>query len=35
VAWVTKAVDEVRRGLAAGLRRDGRAEQAASITNTR
>ena len=35
VAWATKALDEVRRSLAAGLRRDGRAEQAASITNTR
>jgi len=35
VAWATKALDEVRCGVAAGLRRDGRAEQAASIKNTR
>ncbi len=35
VAWATKALDEVRRGLAAGLRRDGHAEQAASIKHTR
>jgi len=35
VAWATKALDEVRRGLAAGLRRDGRGEEAASIKGTR
>ena len=35
MAWATKALDEVRRSLAAGLRRDGRAEQAASIKGTR
>jgi transposase len=35
VAWATKALDEVRRGLAAELRRDGRADQAATIKNTR
>lgn len=35
VAWATKALDEVRRRLAAGLGRDGRAEQAATIKNTR
>jgi transposase len=35
VAWATKALDEVRRGLAATLRRSGRAEQAASIKHTR
>ena len=35
MAWATKALDEVRRGLAAELRRGGRAEEAASIKNTR
>ena len=35
VAWASKALDEVRRGLAASLRRTGRAEQAASIKHTR
>jgi len=35
IAWATKALDEVRRGLAATLRRGGRAEQAASIKDTR
>ena len=35
VAWATNALDEVRRGLAAELRRDGRAEEAATIKNTR
>ena len=35
VAWATKALDEVRRGLAAELRRGGRAEQAATIKGTR
>lgn len=35
VAWATKALDEVRRALAAGLRRTGRTEQAASIKHTR
>ncbi len=35
VAWATKALDEVRRGLAAELRRGGRADQAATIKNTR
>ena len=35
VAWATKALDEVRRGLAAQLRRTGRADQAATIKKTR
>jgi transposase len=35
VAWASKALDEVRRTLAASLRRTGRAEQAASIKHTR
>jgi transposase len=35
VAWATKALDEVRRGLAAELRRTGRAEQATTIKKTR
>ena len=35
VAWATKALDDVRRGLAAELRRGGRAEQAATIKDTR
>jgi transposase len=35
VAWASKALDEVRRGLAASLRRTGRAEQATSIKHTR
>lgn len=35
VAWATKALDEVRRGLAAQLRRTGRAEQATTIKHTR
>jgi transposase len=35
VAWATKALDEVRRHLAAGLRRNGRAEDATSIKHTR
>ncbi len=35
VAWATKALDEVRRGLAAQLRRTGRADQATTIKHTR
>ncbi len=35
VAWATKALDEVRRRLAAGLRRTGRVEQATTIKGTR
>ncbi len=35
VAWATQALDDIRRGLAATLRRHGRAEQAATIKNTR
>jgi transposase len=35
VAWATKALDQVRRGLAGQLRRSGRAEQATTIKNTR
>ena len=35
VAWATKALDDVRRGLAGELRRGGRAEEAATIKNTR
>jgi transposase len=35
VAWATKALDEVRRGLAAELRRGGRADEASTIKNTR
>jgi len=35
VAWATKALDEVRRGLAAQLRRTGRAGQASTIKATR
>ncbi|MGH3857972.1 MAG: ISL3 family transposase [Pseudonocardiaceae bacterium] len=35
VAWATKALDEVRRRLAAELRRTGRAEQATTIKHTR
>ncbi|MGH3736632.1 MAG: transposase [Micromonosporaceae bacterium] len=35
VAWATKALDEVRRGLAAELRRGGRTEEASTIKNTR
>jgi len=35
VAWATKALDEVRRGLAGELRRGGRAEEAATIKGTR
>jgi transposase len=35
VAWVTKALDEVRRALAAQLRRTGRADQATTIKKTR
>jgi transposase len=35
VAWATKALDEVRRALAAQLRRTGRAEQATTIKHTR
>jgi Transposase and inactivated derivatives len=35
VAWATKALDEVRRRLAARLRDAGRAEQAATIKHTR
>lgn len=35
VGWATKALDAVRRGLAAELRRGGRAEQAATIKGTR
>jgi transposase len=35
VAWATKALDEVRRGLAAQLRRTGRTDQAATIKKTR
>ncbi|MGH3598901.1 MAG: ISL3 family transposase [Pseudonocardiaceae bacterium] len=35
VAWATKALDEVRRGLAAQLRRGGRADEASTIKNTR
>ena len=35
VAWATKALDEVRRGLAAELRRGGRAEEASTIKDTR
>jgi transposase len=35
VAWATKALDEVRRGLAAELRRGGRAEEASTIKGTR
>lgn len=31
VAWATKALDEVRRGLAAQLRRTGRVDQATTI----
>jgi len=34
-AWATKALEEVRRGLAAQLRRTGRAEQATTIKKTR
>ena len=35
MAWATKALDEVRRGLAAELRRGGRAEEASTIKDTR
>ena len=35
VAWATKALDEVRRGLAAQLRRTGRPDQASTIKKTR
>jgi transposase len=35
VAWATKALDEVRRRLAADLRRTGRADQATTIKHTR
>ena len=35
VAWATKALDEVRRGLAAELRRGGRVDEASTIKNTR
>ncbi len=35
MAWATKALDEVRRGLAAELRRTGRAGQATTIKKTR
>lgn len=35
VAWATKALDEIRRALAAQLRRTGRAEQATTIKHTR
>jgi transposase len=35
VAWATKALDEVRRALAAQLRRTGRADQATTIKATR
>ena len=35
IAWATKALEEVRRGLGAELRRGGRAEEAATIKNTR
>jgi transposase len=35
VAWATKALDEVRRSLAAQLRRTGRADQATTIKKTR
>jgi transposase len=34
VAWATKALDELRRGLAAQLRRTGRADQATTIKHT-
>ncbi len=35
VAWATKALDEVRRGLAAQLRRNGSADHATTIKHTR
>ncbi len=35
VAWATKALDEVRRGLVATLRSAGRAEQARALKGTR
>jgi Transposase and inactivated derivatives len=35
VAWATKALDEVRRGLVGELRRGGRADEAATIKGTR
>jgi transposase len=35
VAWATKALDEVRRGLAAQLRRTGHPDQATTIKHTR
>lgn len=35
VAWATKALDEVRRSMAAELRRTGRTDQAASLKHTR
>ena len=35
VVWATKALDEVRRGLAAQLRRTGRVDQATTIKKTR
>ena len=35
MAWATKALDEVRCGLAAQLRRTGRADQATTIKATR
>ena len=35
VAWATKALDEVRRSLAAQLRRTGRPDQATTIKHTR
>ena len=35
VAWATTALDEVRRGLAAQLRRTGRGDQATTIKHTR
>jgi transposase len=35
VAWATKALDETRRGLAAELRRGGRADEASTIKGTR
>ena len=35
MAWATKTLDEVRRSLAAQLRRTGRADQAATIKATR
>ena len=35
MAWATKALDEVHRHLAAELRRGGRAEDAATIKDTR